>query len=775
MKSQQKNVAQEAKTQGFLQALSTSQKKTAAALFFLIICFVIFYAQLLSGSRFLWEDYMEQAYPNVRFAADCLRHGQLPLWTPYIFGGMPYASDPQSTLFYPPYWIYLIVSLFTEPGGLAFTWYILLHVLLLGTGTFFLMRGMRLGRGASLVSAVTFMFAGFVSLHIFHTFIYVAAWFPLAFHFLRTSLEKRSVRDGVIGGIFLGISTLGGYPQYSMHFIYFCAAWTAFSWLRTGKPTLPRTTGHAISFGLFVAIGLALASVQYLPSFENMAESVRETMTFDESVKGAMSIPRLATLFSPTFFGRVAPSQPDAVPFWGVPSSSWCFWETCIFVGILPLFLALRAIMEGKKSPQSMFLAAIAGVSVLLALGAATPLYSLVFHLAPGFKNFRIPGRFAFLFTFCIALLAGKGMEQLLADTVKERLRYFKASAVFAGLILAVCLLYLAGAFSAGSPYLTMEKVKAGADRAVAGTIVTTLAVIAAIAWVTFKQVTVRSWMAAAAAGFVFVELFAFGHSFAVANVNPKAYYGRFDLSPLKRELAAGSFRVQGRIYRGEGAGEMLFPRNLGNVVGIPFVDGYNQLRLSRWNDLMWNVDVEKGRKLFNIRYHKVPGQYQLMPVEAVPRFYLSTTATVAGSREAVIAAMNGDSFLPGRDVVLEKELGITLAGKGTVTGKVTVDRENVNRLELTVTAPENALLSISELYYPAWRAKIDGKKTGVFAANCAFRALPVTAGTHRVVMYYQSDAMRKGAMVSLAALVAVLIYLFVVPVIVRGKKDKNG
>jgi len=530
------------------------------------------------------------------------------------------------------------------------------------------------------------------------------------------------------------------------------------AWLSQGRPKLVPTVRHALYFAVFAGIGIALAAVQYLPSFENMAQSVRDTMTFEESVKGAMSIPRLSTLFSPTFFGMVAPAKPDAVPFWGMQGMTWGFWETCIFVGIAPLFLALRAGIDVRKNRQTLFFVVVAVVSVILALGATTPLYSMIFHAVPGFKSFRIPGRFSFLFATSISILAAFGMQRLLTDTMVDRQRFFKAASIFAGCVITGCVLYFAGAFSAGSEYLQMEKVKTGADRAVLGTIFTTIIIWAAVAYTTFKPV--KGWMGFIAATIVFVELFAFGGSFAVANTNPRQYYGRYDLTPLKKQYDASRFRIQGRLYRGEGAGEMLFPRNLGNVSGLSFVDGYNQLRLSRWNDLMWKVDVAKGRSLFNVRYTKVPGEYRLMPVEAAPRFYLSTTVTIAESREAAITAINDASFVPGRDIVLEKKPDLTFAHGSPVTGTSRVVKENNNRIELDVTASDNCLLSVSELYYPAWKATVDGKKTEVLAANCAFRAIPITAGSHRVVMYYQSDAMRKGGIISLLALLGAVFFL---------------
>jgi len=271
----------------------------------------------------------------------------------------------------------------------------------------------------------------------------------------------------------------------------------------------------------------------------------------------------------------------------------------------------------------------------------------------------------------------------------------------------------------------------------------------------------VKNWMGFLAAAFTFMELYTFGHTFAVSDTDPKQYYEKYNLSGIREQLTEGKFKVQGRIYRGNGQGELLFPRNLGNVARIPFVDGYNQLRLSRWNDLMWKIDVRKGQRLFNIQYIKKPGEFRLEPVDAVPRFFLTTSVSTVASREAAIEIINDDAFIPGRDMVLEKAPGIRI-DKGTpCSGTIRLVKETINRIELEVTAPTNCMLSVSELYYPAWKAKIDRKKVGIIPANCALRGIPVPSGSHRIVMYYQSDAMHTGGIISLAAVFFALLILF--------------
>src|SRR5208283_1589302 len=62
-----------------------------------------------------------------QFGFDQLRAGHIALWNPHVFSGVPFMGGFQAALFYPPYWMYLILPLRT-----AINCEIVLHVFLLG-------------------------------------------------------------------------------------------------------------------------------------------------------------------------------------------------------------------------------------------------------------------------------------------------------------------------------------------------------------------------------------------------------------------------------------------------------------------------------------------------------------------------------------------------------------------------------------------------------------------------------------------------------------------
>jgi hypothetical protein len=75
----------------------------------------------------------------------------------------------------------------------------------------------------------------------------------------------------------------------------------------------------------------------------------------------------------------------------------------------------------------------------------------------------------------------------------------------------------------------------------------------------------------------------------------------------------------------------------------------------------------------------------------------------------------------------------------------VQIMSEGNNRLELQVSAKENSLLVLSDTFFPGWKAFVDGKKTRIYRADYNFRAIPLTAGTHRVEFVYDPMSFRLG------------------------------
>jgi uncharacterized membrane protein YfhO len=59
----------------------------------------------------------------------------------------------------------------------------------------------------------------------------------------------------------------------------------------------------------------------------------------------------------------------------------------------------------------------------------------------------------------------------------------------------------------------------------------------------------------------------------------------------------------------------------------------------------------------------------------------------------------------------------------------------------------------LSEIFYPGWKACVDGVETEIYRANYNLRSLFVRAGKHTIELTFASAPFRQGMWISLATL----------------------
>jgi hypothetical protein len=124
-------------------------------------------------------------------------------------------------------------------------------------------------------------------------------------------------------------------------------------------------------------------------------------------------------------------------------------------------------------------------------------------------------------------------------------------------------------------------------------------------------------------------------------------------------------------------------------------------------------------------------------PAAVVPRAFLTAAAEpVRDASEASASIFDGDyprdvrqrSFVEGLEAVEAYDVSgdVTVAGSG-------------DRLEFDVSASTGKrLLIVNDLFFPGWRAFVDGTEAPILAANVVMRAVPVPPAGKTVVMVYQ-------------------------------------
>src|SRR2546430_14629974 len=114
------------------------------------------FPDVIFGRRsFFTRDFANFGYPLAYHVRQSYRAGQIPLWNPYNFAGLPFLAQWNTLALYPLSLIYILLPL---PWSLNF--FNLLHLYLGGLGMFCLARRwLRDGRAAS-VAGVAYAFSG---------------------------------------------------------------------------------------------------------------------------------------------------------------------------------------------------------------------------------------------------------------------------------------------------------------------------------------------------------------------------------------------------------------------------------------------------------------------------------------------------------------------------------------------------------------------------------------------------------------------------------------
>jgi hypothetical protein len=218
---------------------------------------VLFAPALLRGEIFSFRDHADYFQPLRFFTAQALSHGVVPLWNPYNGSGEPWLANPQTGIFYPPQWIFVLL-----PFARAYVVYLALHALLLGWS------GYRLfardgGEKAALVGAVALMTCGpTLSLldvqNNYCTFAFMPLLILLGIRRGEGSVSRTACSATIALAFLAGEPFLAGFGA-----LLFALA---FAITRSERSALPRSFGTAtIDLAATAAMALALAAVQLFP------------------------------------------------------------------------------------------------------------------------------------------------------------------------------------------------------------------------------------------------------------------------------------------------------------------------------------------------------------------------------------------------------------------------------------------------------------------------------------------------------------------------------
>jgi hypothetical protein len=659
---------------------------------------------------------------------------RLPLWSSLILSGSPLAANPLSGLWYPPGWLALLF-----PLPLGFNLLVLLHLLLGGLGMLLFLRSQGLSRPPAVLGALGFealpkLFAHYGAGHL--TLIYAVSWTP----WLLWACQRRVKGEpGSRWGYILSWEA----PALALIFLA-DVRWSAYAallwwgWALFGslpvhqlqdlsgsiKPKgLPDFERRVLRLIAQTSLGALLAAPLAGPLLEFTRLSTRSQMVSVDILTYSLPFGRVLGLIFPDFNG---------------------FHEYMLYAGQVTFLLGLLAVTVGLRQKIVRFWLAAFLLSLGLALGANLPPLQALATL-PLFDLLRVPSRMLFISGISLLALAAYAVQAMLEGLSAPQLRKARlALTAYVGFQLVLCVgVWALGGrlpanFAWGAGFALLAAIWIGvylAGRLPAGWWVVGLGVICLLDWGGMDRTLF--WPRPAE------EVLAEGR-------------------PLAQYLAAqsGEFRVYSPSYS--------LPQQTAATYGLQLADGVDPLQLKTYVQFMERASgvPASGYSVTlpafstgdptsdNAGYHPDPRQLGLLNVRYVA----------------------AEFDLPAPGLELEQQFGSTrlyrnrevlprawVQPENSILGESVqlVELLNWNSDQISLRAAGPGLLVLSEVLYPGWHARIDGKPAQIEAVAGLLRGLRLEVGEHEVEFGFYPDSLYLGVGLSLLALLVLGSGLF--------------
>lgn len=706
-------------------------------------------------------------------AAERLGRGELPLWNPYSCSGLPLLATLQAGVFYPPAWLALVL-----PAKIALEVRVLAETVLAGGFAAALFHRWSGSRAAGVLGGLLYVFACVLGQGFWPPSVSALVWLPPILACVDALCRGWSARWWCLLVACTALQLVAGFPQFAVYTWYLAGPWAlvrlaSLRWRGTVSWSIAAARAGALAAGILVAAGVA--GVQLLPSLELVAESQRAVPLSREQVHYR---PGEVPLSPAGVLANAVDPSPKLVSLGYGPGAG--------YLGIPTLLLAALGVAAGWRSARTWLLLGLGGAALVLSggfLGPAPGLYALFAALPTG-GMFRDPERLRLLSFLSVIALAVLGFARLDRGARQAgRGERIGALVLVSLAALAIALVGQEGAAvrAAGAAALVGLAIGGsgapGRARAAAvGLLVLTAAdvVVATRPDVgSLRDLPVGWSQNLTAGGRVFVDP---ERGAALAR---EAGWSRLAFPNLRPDLASGPLRHLFRVSCLEPLAPRQWPelhqRLAGRSPAAGTLSGLPPERMRHVMDLAGVSALVVAEVAAGVsgappatlgpapRTDLPPGmQARVLPNrDALPRARLVHEAMVL-PRDAALAAVVEGTIDVRRTVSLERPLDPPLRGRAeeAPAGEAAeILASEPERVTVAVRARGEALLVLSDTFYPGWSASVDGDEAEILRAYGLYRAVRVPAGEHVVELRYRPRSLVRGGVVSaLSLLVTALV-----------------
>lgn len=729
------------------------------------------YAVGVPVKNHLISDVVSQFYLWKHLAIEIIKNGQWPLWNPFSFSGTPLLATFHSATLYP-----LNVVLFLNQK-IGWGLYIAVQPLLAMIFMYLYLRVVSISKISSIFGAIVFAFSGLSTTWLeFGTAVHAILWLPLIlFSTEKFLLEKKSrwIILSTFSWLFL---ILAGHFQIAVYSTLIFLFYVFFRILAQTDLFLKRSIIFLAASPVF--FGLLLSSIQILPSIELFSESIRKSDFYIREFNfGILLWQNLITFFAPDFFGH-----PSTRNYWGF----WNYHEVTGYAGILTIIFSLLAFIRLKNFSTRFF-------TVLLVLSFLfifpTPLAKIPYILnIPGLGT-ASASRALFVTGLCFSVLAALGMDRLEIEfKEKSRLIFYLISGcwlIFAFLFVGILISLKTFQVGVLADINLFGQNQQNLQVAMRNLIFPSFVLFSGtIALILGSRVS-GNFVKILLVGVIIFDLFRFGWKY-----NP--FVSSNFLFP---STAVTNFlQSQKEPFRIEVEKAEIFPSNFWIAYKLQSASGYDPIYSLRYSSFLNAAQHESvgtffGRyaqidnyssKLFdllNIKYMmvlkrdrgqpsnqgKVSYKFEIPKFKTIfedksvailentnslPRAFLVGNFILERDGHEILEKMVDKKFDPSRTIILEEILQV-LPVIQDFEHQVMLLNFDVNSEKWSVQTSEEAMLFVSNAYFPGWKAFVDGQETKIYRANYTFRAVHVTKGNHIVRFSYEPLSFKIGALIS--------------------------
>jgi hypothetical protein len=791
-------------------------------------------------------DQLRIYYPYMRLTQDAYRHGELPLWNPFNFAGNPHMAEWQSGVFYP---LHILLPLLSLP--VYWTLFQLTAFFLAGLFTYWYLSNLNLGKSAAIFGATTFMLSEFMTTWNMEviTAPHSILWLPLILLSIDKIINPSTInyqpagqslwaapltikRWWIIGLAGIVLSILAGYWQTTLYVmavtLIYAGYRLAFGFFGRDRffslkkiAVTPEPRSHALAthgrrpweqgsvlWGLFIffwiPLSLGLTSFHLFPTNELLARSSREYINLQprmqEIMKGYLLPARhLVTLFSPDYFGHEATRN-----YFARVGGGW-YYEHVIFVGTVPLLLAIVALFAKKKiKVRNDVLFWITVIFISASFSFKTPWAEAVFRYKVPVLSTGIANRILFVEAFGLSVLAAIGLSSLSAPlNVKRAIKISLAGALGIA-VLFLNTLITKTSLGAADPVREPQHYLISLRNMIlpTGVYFSTLALLLAGLWKKkFMTVVVFGIIVVSFSQnlYQFRKFTPFSEMMFVYPVDPAINWLQKN-SGLNRfigyngKFLGDNFATQFGIYSVEGYDSLNDYKR--SVLLHSAVEGKLDLELPRSADVilgrnLGNLRTVKLMKLFGIRFlvdhpewldfgptagkERLPDESQKLVfrdgdfriwefLDAYPRAFLAGKYEVIPDGKKLISRLYEDSFDPRQIILLDQDPGGEFSISPDELAKVKIVQYRPVKIVFETSSATDQLLFLSDTWYPGWRAKLEnGRELKILTADYALRAVPVPAGDHTITMWYFPESFKKGLTASFITVITIVSFAIVV------------